>query len=346
MQVAYYKTVQKDNKMQTVFTDILIIGAGAAGMAAALAAEKKGYAKILLAERNKEPGGILLQCIHNGFGLGYFKEDLTGVQYAERFRKLLYQSKATVMCGTMVLKLNQDRTALLSNKTGLTEIHFKKCVLATGCRERTLQSLDICGTRPAGIMTCGTAQKLMNVDGLEAGDDIIILGTGDVGQIMARQLIRAGKNVITMIEKESSPGGLKRNQENCLKAYHVPVMLNTQITSISGSGRIDGVQVRHTDTGKEEFLKCSTLLTAIGMIPETELAKDLLQPPEANPRSLTQNPETDPRSLPQTPEEKPAGCPSRTASLPDWLILTGNCDYVHDIVDSVTTDALNLANVL
>lgn len=298
--------------MKTIQTDILIIGAGAAGMAAALAAEKKGYERILLAERSSKAGGVLLQCIHNGFGLGFFGEDLTGMQYAERFCGMLKQSRAQALFDTMVLKLGKDKTALLSGKDGLQTVRFEKCVLATGCRERTIQSLDICGLRPSGIMTCGTAQKLMNMDGLEVGDDIIILGTGDVGQIMARALIQAGKNVIAMIEKEGAPGGLARNREACLNAYAVPLMLNSEITQISGKGRIDGVFVRHNDTCREEFIPCGTLLTAIGMIPETELVRDCFE----------------------------------NAPLPDWLFLTGNCDYVHDIVDSVTTDALRLQNVL
>lgn len=293
-------------------TDILIIGAGAAGMAAAVAAEQKGYENIILAERNSAPGGILLQCVHNGFGLGFFGEDLTGTEYAGRFLKKLEHSSVRIRCSTMVLKLNKDKTALLAGKDGLTEVQFDKCVLATGCRERTIQSLEVCGTRPAGIMTCGTAQRLMNIDHLSVGDEIVILGTGDVGQIMARALIQAGKKVIAMIEKESSPGGLKRNQENCLKAYSVPVMLNSQITKISGSGRIDGVYVRHENAKKEEFLPCKTLLTAIGMIPERELTNACFE----------------------------------NAPLPDWLFLTGNCDYVHEIADSVTADGLRLASLL
>lgn len=298
--------------MKEEYTDILVIGAGAAGMAAALAAEKKGYRRILLAERNSRPGGILLQCIHNGFGLGYFGKDLTGTEYAEYFSRKLSESHVQVLCDTMVLKLTPDRTALLSGTSGLRLIHFEKCVMACGCREKTIYASGICGTRPAGIMTCGTAQKLMNLDGLEIGDDIIILGTGDVGQIMARQLVLSGRKVIAMIEKEGAPGGLKRNQENCLKAFSIPVMLRTQITAISGKDRIDGVFAEHIDTGQKEFLKCGTLLTAIGMIPEKELAEECFH---------------------NTP-------------LPDWLFLTGNCNYVHEIVDSVTTEALKLESVL
>ena len=294
--------------MITEHADILIIGAGAAGMAAALAAEKKGYSDILLAERGNEPGGILLQCTHKGFGRGVFGEDLTGIEYAGRFRTMLDQSQIRVLCNTMVLRLWPDKTALLSGKDGLRKVHFDLCILASGCRERTIQSLDIAGTRPAGIMTCGMAQKLMNIDGLSIGDDILILGTGDVGQIVARDLTLAGRNVLAMIEKESSLGGLKRNQKACIEAFSIPVMCSTQITRICGTERIRGVYVMHHDTGIEEFLPCGTLLTAIGMIPEKELAEECFS--------------HDP--------------------LPDWLLLTGNCDYVHDIVDSVTADAYRL----
>ncbi|MBR3403577.1 MAG: FAD-dependent oxidoreductase [Parasporobacterium sp.] len=298
--------------MNTLYTDILIIGAGAAGMAAVLAAEKKGYQKILLAERKETPGGVLLQCTHRGFGLGYFREDLTGIEYADRFRRMLEKSCAKILNRTMVLQLYQDRTALLAGKDGLTRVCFEKCIMATGCRERTIQSLPVGGTRPSGIMTCGTAQKLMNIDKLEIGDEIVILGTGDVGQIVARDLIKKGRKVLAMIEQNDVPGGLKRNQEQCLKAFSIPVMLKTQITGICGSGRIEGVIVRHLDTEAEEFLPCRTLLTAIGMIPEREAAGKLLE----------------------------------GASLPDWFYLVGNCDYVHDIVDSVTADAFKLESVL
>ena len=295
------------DKVQKYY-DILIIGGGAAGMAAALAAEKAGFERILIAERKERFGGVLDQCVHNGFGLGYFKEDLTGIQYSERFIDLINNSHVDIQLNCMVLKINPDRTALLAGPDGFTTISFDRCILATGCRERSIYSQAISGTRPSGIMTCGTAQKLINIDRLDIGDDIVILGTGDVGQIMARQLVQAGKNVIAMIEKEPVMGGLKRNQENCIRAYNIPVMLNSEITEIQGIGRISGVVVRHNDTGNSELISCSTLLTAIGMIPEKELAADLI----------------------------------KEGQLPEWLTCVGNCDYVHDIVDSVTQQALNI----
>ena len=287
--------------------DVLIIGAGAAGMAAAYSAGKKGYRHILIADRRDSYGGVLDQCVHNGFGLGYFKEDLTGIHYADRFHELLIPYPLTFMFGTTVLKIKNDRTALLSGAAGAFFVSFDICVLATGCRERTLYSLPVSGTRPAGIMTCGTAQRLINVDGLDIGDDIVIIGTGDVGQIMARQLVQSGKNVITMIEKESAPGGLKRNIENCIRAYSIPLMLNTEVVRISGKKRIEGVTVRNI-SGEEKYIPCRLLLTAVGMIPETELS-----------------------------DEAFGGEP-----LPEWFFKVGNCDYVHDIVDSVTLDGLKL----
>ena len=191
----------------------------------------------LLGERKESLGGILLQCTHQGFGLGYFGEDLSGLEYAERFQLKVQRTEIRVRCNTMVLRLYPNQTALLSGTDGIEKVAFDVCVLATGCRERTLYSQEISGTRPAGIMTAGTAQKLMNVDGLEIGDEIIIAGTGDVGQIMAGQLSLSGKRIIAMIEKEDHPGGLKRNQENYLKALHIPVILNSVITRVHGRNK-------------------------------------------------------------------------------------------------------------
>ncbi len=288
--------------------DVLIIGGGAGGMAAALSASEKGYQNILLVERKEALGGILLQCTHHGFGLGYFGEDLSGIQYAERFRSKVECSNVQVLLNTMVLRLHPDKTALLSGTAGLKTISFERCVLASGCRERTLYSQEIAGTRPSGIMTAGTAQKLINIDQLDIGDEIVILGSGDVGQIMARQLSQAGKHIIAMIEKEDRPGGLKRNQKDCLEAYRIPLCLNSVIRKIHGTKQIEGVTIQNLNSGKESFLNCSTLLTAIGMIPETDLLKT----------SFGQE------------------------TYPDWIKKIGNCDYVHDIVDSVSADGFKI----
>ncbi len=293
-------------------TDVLIIGAGAAGMAAAVAARRKGLRDILLADRLEKPGGILLQCTHRGFGLAYYKEEMTGQEYAARFREEFEKAGAQTMFSTSVLKISPDKTALLSGNEGLTRVPFDRLVFATGCRERTLYSLNVAGTRPAGIMTCGNAQKWMNIDGVDVGDDIVILGSGDIGQIIARQLVQSGKNVIAMIEKEDRPGGLKKNQIGCLQAYSIPLILHSTITKIHGEKRITGVTVTDRHTGEEKFLACRTLLTAIGLIPEMDLAGNIM---------------TD-------------------GKLPSWAFKTGNCDTIHDIVDSVTADGLRLEEVL
>lgn len=293
--------------MQTSY-DILIIGGGAAGMAAALAAVRQGCQKILLIERNPQLGGILMQCIHQGFGLGYFKEDLTGQEYAARFIEAVQKSTVTVQCQMSALRLFANKTALLSGKEGAFVVSFDRLILATGCRERTLFSTEIAGSRPAGIFTSGLAQRLINVDGLNVGDDILIVGTGDVGQIMARQLKQDGKNVLAMVESADRIGGLKRNQEACIKAYDIPVLLNSTVIRIHGKTRVEGVTVRHRMTNKDTFLPCKTLLSAIGMIPETDLIRG---------------------SFPN-------------GEVPPWLTKVGNCDYVHDIVDSVTADAYKL----
>ncbi len=290
--------------------EIFIIGGGAAGMAAAVAAKEKGFQKILLADRNEQPGGILLQCLHTGFGLGYYKEELTGPEYASRFRKTFDSAGIRTLFSTSVIRINPDKTAWLSGKNGFSVISFDRCVFASGCRERTIYSLNVAGTRPAGIMTCGTAQKLIHIDGLYPGNDILILGTGDVGQIVARDLIRAGKRVIAMVEKESAPGGLKRNQARCIEEYSIPLILNSTITRIHGEKRIAGVTITDRVTGEETFLECGTLLTAVGMIPEMDLAAEIMT----------------------------------GGNLPSWAVKVGNCDFVHDIVDSVTADGLALFN--
>lgn len=294
--------------MTTKHVEILIIGAGAAGMAAAVACRRKGYKSILVAERLEKPGGILLQCTHKGFGLAFYKEDLTGQEYAKRFAEEFERSPVQTAFSTSVLRVSKDKTALLSGKEGLTLVRFDRVIFASGCRERTIYSLNIAGTRPAGIMTCGNAQKWMNVYGTDVGDDIVILGSGDVGQIIARQLAQAGKSIVAMIEQKDRPGGLKKNRRECLYAYSIPLILHSTITCIHGEKRITGVTVTDLITGEESLIKCSTLLTAIGLIPEMDLARDI----------------------------------TSEGRLPSWAVKVGNCDTIHDIVDSVTLDALKV----
>jgi len=286
--------------------ELLIVGAGAAGMAAALAAEKAGRGPVLLADRNPYPGGVLPQCIHNGFGLGYFKEDLTGPAYAARFIGPLTQSKTVLRLETTVLELRADRTALLSGPGRFERVSFGRCLLCTGARERAIGSLPtVTGTRPSGVFAAGQAQKLVNLGGQDIGRRIVILGSGDIGQIMARRFTLRGRQVAVMVEQASALGGLARNRKNCIEAFGIPVLLRSTVTRLHGTGRLSAVTVTHLDTGAEELIPCDTLVTALGLIPERELAAPL----------------------------------TRDGMLPDWLRCCGNADFIHEIVDSVTTQA-------
>ena len=282
--------------------DVLVIGGGAAGMAAALAAEEAGAEKILIAEREAQLGGILRQCIHNGFGLGYFHEDLTGVEYARRFIDRLENSRVEFRGDTTVLELRADKSALLSSYNGLETLRFRHCVLATGCRERAIGSLPVSGTRPAGIYSAGTAQKMINLMGLDIGEKIVILGSGDIGMIMARRFTLLGKKVVAMVEKEEALGGLIRNKRNCIEAYSIPVRTRSTVTRIHGTGRVEAVSVRDLKSGEEQLIPCDTLIVSVGLIPERELI-------------------------------------SAFDTIPEWLSLCGNCESVHEIVDSVTMQA-------
>ncbi len=282
--------------------DLLVIGGGAAGMAAALSAREAGAKRVLIAEREAQPGGILHQCIHKGFGLGYFHEDLSGPEYAARFIARLEASNIEFRADTTVLELRTDRSALLSSAGKIEEISFRRCVLATGCRERAIGSLPVSGTRPAGIFSAGTAQKMVNLMGLDIGSRIVILGSGDIGMIMARRFTLLGKEVVAMVEKQNAPGGLVRNVKNCIEAYSIPVLTHSTVTSVHGEGRVSAVTVRDLENGEERLLECDTLIVSVGLIPERELTNAF-------------------------------------ETLPDWLALCGNCDYVHEIVDSVTMQA-------
>lgn len=217
-------------------------------------------------------------------------------------------SPVDVRTGTAVLRLRADKTALLSGAQGLLTVRFGRCILCTGCRERPLSSLPVGGTRPAGIFTAGQAQKLVNLGGYDIGQDIVILGSGDIGQIMARRFTLLGKRVAAMIEIRDTLGGMARNQKECVRAFHIPVILRATVDEVLGTGRICGVMVRHLADGRRERISCDTLITALGLIPERELVRGL---------------ETEGRR-------------------PEWLSLCGNCEHVHEIVDSVTMQAEQL----
>lgn len=299
---------------------LLIIGAGAAGVTAALAAAKTGISRICIVERDEHIGGVLQQCRHRGFGVGYYGEEMTGEEYASRLENDLHEAIGSgvdieLRLGTMVTKLTTDRHAFLSARGIYEEVRFERCILATGCRETTIQSLSVAGTRPEGVYTAGEAQRMLNIYGRDIGDDIIILGTGDIGQIMARHYLDAGKNVIAMIEQSGRAGGLERNRRNIIEKYNIPVMLRSTIIEIIGEVRICAVRIRNLDTDEESILPCGTLVTAMGLIPERDI--------------LTSIGLSDPVHA----EKK---------QLPEWLNLCGNCDYVHDIVDSVSLHAEHL----
>lgn len=281
--------------------DILIVGGGAAGMTAAITACKKGR-KVLLADENKSLGGILNQCIHNGFGLSYFKEDLTGTQYADRLKVMLSDTDAEILTETTVIKVSEDKTAILSNRNGITKVNFDHFLLTTGCIENTIGSLPVCGTRPKGIFTAGEAQKMINIYHNDIGDDIVILGSGDIGQIMARRFKILGKNVVAMVEMNDHLGGLKLNHKRCIEAYNIPYILNSTIDEITGKDNIEGVWIKNISTNERRFIPCRTLVTAIGLKPDRSLIEDF-------------------------------------EYIPEWIVLCGNSDYVHEIVDAVSMQA-------
>ena len=260
--------------------DVAVIGSGPAGLTAAIHAHKSGARKVLLLEREEELGGILKQCIHNGFGLEQFKQDYTGPEYAERLTKELQKTGVQCFLNTLVTDLSLDRViTALSPEHGALEIKAKSIVLAMGCRERTRASVGIPGTRPAGIFTAGVAQRFVNIDGYLPGKKIVILGSGDIGLIMARRLMLEGASVIGVYEIMNYPGGLKRNIVQCLNDFNIPLYLSHTVTEIRGKERVEGVIISKVDSdlnpveGSEQSIKCDTLLLSVGLIPENELSK-------------------------------------------------------------------------
>jgi NADPH-dependent 2,4-dienoyl-CoA reductase/sulfur reductase-like enzyme len=267
--------------MVTKEVDLAIIGAGPAGMAAAISATNAGLDNIMLIERAEYAGGLLHQCIHNGFGLHYFDEDLTGPEYAERFLKKLASTDIKLVLNTMVTHLYPDRGIVAINpEWGEFKIQPKAVVLAMGCREATRFSLMIPGSRPAGIFTAGFAQKLVNVDGYIPGKEFVILGSGDIGMIMARRLHLEGATVKAVVEIMPHVGGLIRNEVQCLHDFAIPLLLEHTVTEIFGNDKIEGVKIAKVDknreviTGSERSISCDCLLLSVGLIPENELSRE------------------------------------------------------------------------
>ncbi|WP_448535844.1 NAD(P)/FAD-dependent oxidoreductase [Pseudothermotoga sp.] len=305
-------------------TDVLVIGAGAAGMAAAIAAAKRNL-KVVIAERDEITGGILNQCIHNGFGLHYFKEELTGPEYAERFRDQLsrYAGSIEVLTDCHVLKLDRNKKALLVSPKNVFELETKVVVYAAGARERPFGSLMIPGDRPSGIFTAGVAQRLMNIDNRKVGRRALIVGSGDIGMIMARRLTLEGIEVVGVVERLPYPGGLLRNVIQCLKDFNIPLYLSSTVVEVKGSERLEEVIVASVDEqfrpipGTEKSFKVDTLVLSVGLIPQVEMLNGLVS--------------LDKRT-------KGIACSNTGQSSNEWIFAAGNCTAIFDLVDYVTKE--------
>ncbi|MBR2809779.1 MAG: FAD-dependent oxidoreductase [Solobacterium sp.] len=306
--------------------DVVIIGGGPAGLAAAISARKAGIEKILILERDKELGGILNQCIHNGFGLHTFKEELTGPEYAYRFIEQVLEEKIEYRLNTMVMDISSDRVVTaMSREDGMYQIQAGAVILAMGCRERPRGALNIPGYRPAGIFSAGTAQRLVNIEGYMPGREVVILGSGDIGLIMARRMTLEGAKVKVVAELLPYSGGLKRNIVQCLDDFGIPLKLSHTVVDIEGKEHVTAVTIAKVDEhnkpipGTEERYTCDTLLLSCGLIPENELS---------NKAGIRMNPVT---SGPLVNE-------SLETSIPG-VFACGNVLHVHDLVDYVSEEA-------
>ena len=314
--------------MYEITCDVAIIGAGPAGLSAAVAAKKEGAERVLLIERDERVGGILQQCIHPGFGLTYFKEELTGPEYAGRFEDEAEKLGAEVLLNSMVLEVVPEEKAVycVNSRYGMTRVRAGSIVLAMGCREKTRAGIQIPGTRPAGVYTAGAAQRLINRQNAMVGREVVILGSGDIGMIMARRMSLEGAHVKAVVEIMDFLAGLTRNKVQCLDDFDIPLKLSHTVTRIVGNERVEGVYVAAVDENKkpiletEEFISCDTLLLSVGLLPENELTRQA---------GIEMNPVTNGPSVNQYMQTSAPG-----------VFACGNVVHVNDLVDNVTTESM------
>lgn len=306
--------------------DLVIVGGGPAGLAAAEAARKNGIENMIILERDKELGGILNQCIHNGFGLHTFKEELTGPEYAQRFIDRVKELDIPYKLNTMVMEISEDKKVTIMNREeGLQVLQARAVVLAMGCRERPRGALNIPGGRPAGIYSAGTAQRLVNMEGFMPGREVVILGSGDIGLIMARRMTLEGAKVKVVAELMPYSGGLKRNIVQCLDDFGIPLKLSHTVIDIDGKERVKGITLAQVDgkgkpiPGTEEYYSCDTLLLSVGLIPENELSKEA----GVELSAVTSGPVVN---------------ESLETNIPG-VFACGNVLHVHDLVDFVSEEA-------
>ena len=305
--------------------DILIIGAGPAGLAAAIRAKEEGVSNVTIIERDKVLGGLLHQCIHNGFGLWYFDKDMSGPEYANRFINMVKDLGINILLDSMVLNITPDKKVTFCNKNGVQTLEPKAIILTMGCRERSRESIMVSGNRPAGVFTAGTAQRFVNVEGYIPGKEVVILGSGDIGMIMARRLTLEGLDVKAVVEVLPYVGGLIRNEVQCLHDFDIDILLKHTVSWIHGKERVEGVTISEVDNkmmpiaGTEKDVKCDTLILSVGLVPENELST--MAGVKLDP--ITGGPIVDEYRMTNIP----------------GIFAGGNVVQVHDLVDNVSWES-------